>query len=60
MFKRPTVTSIIESKKGFRGCLASFYLNGTVPELMNNASDRNNILEGCTGTISNSVALRST
>lgn len=55
MFKRPAVTSLIESRKGFRGCLASVDLNGMVPELMNYARDRTNVLDGCTGTCVNFV-----
>ncbi|KAH3752063.1 hypothetical protein DPMN_186673 [Dreissena polymorpha] len=47
MFSRPEVASLIESRKGFRGCLASVDLNGAVPDLMNYATDKSKIIDGC-------------
>ncbi|XP_052237025.1 neurexin-1a-like isoform X2 [Dreissena polymorpha] len=52
MFSRPEVASLIESRKGFRGCLASFDLNGAVPDLMNYATDKSKIIDGCTDDMS--------
>ncbi|MEW8547678.1 MAG: LamG domain-containing protein [Candidatus Thiodiazotropha sp.] len=49
MFRRTVVTDLIESRKGFRGCLASMDINGAVPDLMNFATDRKYVLNGCTG-----------
>ncbi|XP_053386148.1 uncharacterized protein LOC123539409 isoform X3 [Mercenaria mercenaria] len=48
MFSSPKVDNLIESKKGFRGCLASMDLNGAVPDLLRFANDRQSVLNGCT------------
>ena len=51
MFKRPAVTGLIESRQGFRGCLASIDLNGMVPDLMSFATEKQYLLNGCTGML---------
>ncbi|KAL4216896.1 neuroligin protein binding [Mactra antiquata] len=48
MFKRSSVTNLIVSRNGFRGCLASVDLNGSAPDLINYARDPSTVLNGCT------------
>ncbi|XP_052814372.1 uncharacterized protein LOC128241470 isoform X5 [Mya arenaria] len=48
MFSRPEVTALLDSRKGFRGCMASVDLNGAVPDLVSYASDKTKVLNGCT------------
>ncbi|KAK3601345.1 hypothetical protein CHS0354_011952 [Potamilus streckersoni] len=47
MFQRGRIRNLIESRQGFRGCLASMDLNGAVPDLINFAKDKSLIREGC-------------
>ncbi|KAL3854443.1 hypothetical protein ACJMK2_013712 [Sinanodonta woodiana] len=47
MFQRSRIRNLIESRQGFRGCLASMDLNGAVPDLINFAKDKSLIKEGC-------------
>jgi len=49
MFSRSDVAAMLDSRKGFRGCLASVDLSSSVPDLMNYAVDRSKVLNGCTG-----------
>ncbi|XP_052812359.1 neurexin-1-like isoform X2 [Mya arenaria] len=48
LFSRPEVTALLDSRKGFLGCLASVDLNGAVPDLVSYASDKTKLLNGCT------------
>lgn len=49
MFSQPAVTGLIDSRQGYRGCLASIDINGQVPDLMNFAKEKQYLLNGCTG-----------
>ena len=49
MYSRQKVSNLITSRKGFRGCLASVDLSGSVPDLITYARGNSNILAGCTG-----------
>ncbi|KAL5005761.1 hypothetical protein ScPMuIL_016919 [Solemya velum] len=47
MFNRRLIKKVIKSKQGFIGCLASFDLNGAVPELMQHSQGSPYIHAGC-------------
>lgn len=49
MFKDVTISSVLKSRHGFMGCLASVGLNGQSVDLVSSASNRNSVLSSCTG-----------
>jgi leucine-rich repeat transmembrane neuronal protein 1/2 len=49
MFKDVTISSVLKSRHGFMGCLASVGLNGQSVDLVSSASNRDSVLSSCTG-----------
>lgn len=49
MFNHRLIKNVLKSKHGFVGCLASFDLNGAVPELTQHSRDSPYIHDGCKG-----------
>lgn len=47
MFQQREVRNLLESRQGFRGCLASMDLNGAVPDLIGAARDKQYVMNGC-------------
>lgn len=48
MYDLPNIRRSITSRHGFQGCLASFNLNGFVPDLASHASSNQYAVSGCT------------